>query len=151
MKNIQSKLILLLKDGYCTPQISRIAKATDEPAATIHYNIQKLKDEGSIKAYKAVFDHRKINESFCSFVLIALSSKEYSDPEKIARRLSKHREIESVDVLAGEWELIMKVRTRDQDEYYDFMKNVISKEEGIRKTKSIISLKQVKTEYVQLG
>ncbi len=151
MKNIQSKLVWLLKDDYCTPQISRIAKAIDEPAATIHYNIKKLEDDGSIRAYKAVFDYRKISEGFCVFILIALSSKEYGAPENIAKRLARHKEIESVDILAGEWELLAKVRTKDQDEYYNFLKNVISKEEGIRKTKSIISLKQLKTEFVQLS
>lgn len=150
MKNIQPKLVGLFKEGFCTPQIGKIAKAIDEPAATIHYNIKKLEREGVVRAYKAVFDYRKINEGFCTFILVALSASEYSSPEKIAGRLVKQKEIESIDVLAGEWELILKVRTKDQDDFYDFLKNVISKEKGIRKTKSIISLKQLKTEFVTL-
>ena len=44
---------------------------------------------------------------------------------------------------------MVKIRTRDQDEYYQFLKEVISKEKGIENTNSIISLKQVKTEFVQ--
>jgi len=150
MKNIQPRLVELFKKGFCTPQIARIAKATNEPSTTIHYNIKKLENEGAIKAYKAVFDYNKINEGFCSFVLISLSPKEYSSPESVARRFAKHKEIESVDVIAGDWELILKIRTKNQNEYYDFLKSVISKEEGIRKTKSIISLKQLKTEFVPL-
>jgi len=150
MKNIQPKLVSLLKEGFCTPQIGRIAKEIDEPAATIHYNIKKLEREGVIRAYKAVFDYKKIDEGFCTFVLIALAPSEYANPEKIAGKLAKQKEIESIDVLAGEWELIIKVRTKDQDGYYDFLKNVISKEAGIRKTKSIISLKQSKTEFITL-
>jgi hypothetical protein len=38
----------------------------------------------------------------------------------------------------------------DQDEHHQLLKNVISKEKGIENTTSIISLKQVKTEFVQL-
>jgi DNA-binding Lrp family transcriptional regulator len=83
-------------------------------------------------------------------VLIALSSNEYTDPERIAENLAKHNEVESVDILAGDWELIIKVRAKDQDEYYQFLKNVISKEKGIENTNSIISLRQVKTEFIQL-
>ena len=150
MKDIQPKLIRLLKEGYCTPQIGRIAREIDEPSTTIHYNVKKLESEGAIKAYKAVFDYRKINEGFCSFVLIALSSNEYTDPERIADNLAKHNEVESVDILAGDWELLIKVRAKDQDEYYQFLKNVISKEKGIENTNSIISLRQVKTEFVRL-
>jgi len=150
MKDIQPKLIRLFKEGYCTPQIGRIAKEIDEPSSTIHYNIKKLEEQGAIRAYKAVFDYKKIDEGFCAFVLVALSSSEYAGPERIARELARHKEVESIDILAGDWELIVKVRAKDQDEYYEFLKKVISREKGIENTNSIISLKQVKTEFVPL-
>ena len=150
MKNIKPKLIRLFKEGYCTPQIARIAKTIGEPSATIHYNIKKLENEGAIKTYKAVFDYKKIDEGFCAYVLIALSPAEYGTPERIARALAKHKEVESVDLVAGDWELIIKVRTKDQDEYYNFLRDVVSVEEGFQKTKSVISLKQIKTEFVLL-
>jgi len=148
MKDIKPKLIKLFKEGYCTPQIGRIAKATNEPSATIHYNIKKLENEGAIKTYKAVFNYKKIDEGFCAFVLIALSSDIYGDPEKVASNLARHKEVESVDILAGDWELIIKVRTKDQDEYFEFLKKVIAREPGVEKSNSIVSLKQVKTEFV---
>jgi len=148
MKNIQPRLVKLFKEGYCTPQIGRIARAIDEPSTTIHYNIKKLEKEGVIKTYKAVFDYKKINEGFCVYVLISLASKQYSDPENIARTLARQKEVESVDILTGDWELIVKVRVGSQDEYYDFLKKVIAKQEGIRKTKSMISLRHIKTEFV---
>jgi len=150
MKNIKPKLVRLFKKGYCTPQIARIAKRINEPSTTIHYNIKKLENEEAIKTYKAVFDYKKIDEGFCAYILIALAPTEYSTPERIARALSKHKEVESVDLLAGDWELIIKVRTKDQDEYYNFLRSVISREEGLQKTKSMISLKQFKTEFVLL-
>jgi DNA-binding Lrp family transcriptional regulator len=150
MKDIKPKLITLFKEGYCTPQISKIAKTIGEPSTTIHYNIKRLEDGGTIKTYKAVFDYKKIDEGFCAFVLIALSSSEYGDPERIALDMAKHREVESVDIVAGDWELILKIRTKDQDEYFKILKDVISKEKGIEKTSSIISLKGVKTEFVKV-
>ena len=150
MKDIQPKLIRLFKEGYCTPQIGRIAKEIDEPSSTIHYNIKKLENRGAVRTYKAVFDYKEIDEGFCTFILIALSSAEYADPERIARELARHEEVESVDILAGDWELIIKVRAKNQDEYYDLLKKVISKEKGIENSSSIISLKQIKTEFVLL-
>ena len=151
MKDIRPKLIRLFKEGYCTPQIGRIAIEIDEPSTTIHYNIKKLEKEGVIRTYKAVFDYKKINEGFCAFVLVALSSREFADPERIAENLARHSEVESIDIVAGDWELIVKIRAKDQDVYFQFLKNVISKEKGIENTNSIISLKQVKTEFVQLS
>lgn len=150
MKNIKPKLIRLFKEGYCTPQIARIARTIHEPSTTIHYNIKKLENEGAIRTYKAVFDYKKIDEGFCAYVLIALSPAEYSTPERMARDLAKHKEVESVDLVAGDWELIIKIRTRDQDEYYNFLRDVLSGQEGLQKSKSMISLKQIKTEFVSL-
>ena len=149
MKDIRPKLIELFREGYCTPQIARIAKAIDEPSSTIHYNIKKLEKEGAIKTYKAVFDYAKIGEGFCAFILVALSPHEYSDPERVAVNLARQKEVESVDIVSGEWELVVKVRTKDQDEFFNVVKNVISKEKGIAKTISIISLKKVKTEFIK--
>jgi DNA-binding Lrp family transcriptional regulator len=150
VKNIKPKLVKLLKEGFCTPQIARIAKSIHEPSATIHYNIKKLEREGAVKAYKAVFDHAKIDEGFCVFVLIALTPNEYRNPTRFAGELAKHEEVESVDIVSGEWELIVKIRTKDQDEFYRFLRNVISETEGLQKTKSMISLKQIKTEFATL-
>jgi len=73
IKDSKPKLIRLFKEGYCTPQIARIAKTIDEASATIHYNIKKLEEEGAIKTYKAAFDYKKTGEGFCASALIALS------------------------------------------------------------------------------
>ena len=149
MKNIIPRLINLFKEGYCTPQIAKIAKKIKEPSTTIHYNIKKLEKDKSILTYKAVFDYKKIGEGFCAFVLITLSPDEYGDPEKIGKELAVHPEIESVDIITGDWEMALKIRVKDQDAYYNFLKNVISRK-GITKIKTLTSLKQVKTEFVTL-
>ncbi len=147
MKNITKNLISLFKDGYCTPQIARIAKKLKEPSTTIHYNIKKLEKEEVIKTYKAVFDYKKIDEGFCSFVLVSLSPDIYGNPEKIGNELTKISNVESIDICTGDWELVLKVRVKDQDEYFNLIKNVISRK-GVIKIKSLTSLKQLKTEFV---
>lgn len=149
MKHVEEKLIPLLASGNCTPQIAGLAKKTGEPSTTIHYNIKKLEREGAIKAYKAVFNHKKINQGFCAYVLINLAPMEYADPDKIARDLAKHPEVESVDICTGDWEIVIKVHTKDMDAYYDLVKRVISRK-GVIKINSLTSMNQVKTEFVTL-
>lgn len=148
MKDVRNQLIKLLKKGYCTPQISSLAKVLKIPSTTLHYNIKTLEKEGIIKKYSAVLDHKKSGNEFCSFILISLDSNEYGDPEKIAKELSNYDEVESVDICTGDWELIIKVRTKNIDEYYEFAKKVFSKK-GINKIKSLNSLKQIKSEFIQ--
>ena len=149
MKNIKTKLVELLKTGCCTPQIATIARATKEAPTTIHYNVKKLEEDGAIIAYKAVFDQQKIGHEFCAFVMISISSSEYGNPERIAKELVKSPNVESVDVCAGAWEIIVKVRAQDQAEYYELVKKFISRK-GIRKVITISSLKQLKSEFLEL-
>jgi DNA-binding Lrp family transcriptional regulator len=149
MKDIRSKLINLFRLGYCIPQIARIAKKIQEPSTTIHYNIKKLEKEKAIKTYKAVFDYKKIDLGYCAYVLCQISPDEYTDPERIAKDFVKHDQIESVDICTGDWELILKIRAKDQDDYYQFVKKVISRK-GIIKIQTVSSLKQLKTEFIAL-
>jgi Lrp/AsnC family transcriptional regulator, leucine-responsive regulatory protein len=149
MKNLSPGIIALLKRGSCTPKISAIARRTKEPGATIHYNIRKLEKDRSIIGYKAVFDHKRIGEGFCSYVLINLSPDEYGDPDRVGMELAKHPEVESVDIITGDWELVLKIRTKDQDAYYEFVKKVISRK-GVTRIKTLISLKQLKSEFMAL-
>jgi DNA-binding Lrp family transcriptional regulator len=81
--------------------------------------------------------------------MINLSPDHYGDPEKIASELAKSPEIESIDITTGDWEMILKVRTKDIDEYYKFVKTVLSRK-GITRIKSMNSLKQIKSEFVEL-
>lgn len=152
MKNLRPELIRLFKEGYCTPQIARIAKTTNEPSTTIYYNIKKLEKEGAVKTYKAVFDYKKIDEGFCAYVLVNVSPSEYEYDwtkyeTRIVRELAKNKEVESVDIIAGEWDMILKIRTKDQNEFYAFLGRVINRI-AIRKSVSLVSLRQVKSDFI---
>jgi DNA-binding Lrp family transcriptional regulator len=149
MKNIAPKLIGLLKQGSCTPQIAQIARKLKEPSTTIHYNIKKLEREGAIKSYKAVFDYKKIDEGHCTYILVNLAPEHYGEPEQIAKEIAKHPHVESIDIITGDYELIIKLRSKDIDEYYEFVKHAI-KRHGFAKVVSLTSLKQVKTEFVEI-
>jgi len=150
MKDIQPKLIELFKQGYCTPQIARLAKKLHEPSTTLHYNIKKLEQEGKIKSYKAIFDYKKIDEGHCTYVFVNLSKENYGDPEKVAKEIAKDTRVESVDVCTGDYELLIKLRTKDIDEYYSLIKEWIKRFE-FSKTTSVTSLKQVKTEFTEVN
>tara|TARA_Y100000310_G_scaffold282264_1_gene303337 strand:- start:50 stop:499 length:450 start_codon:yes stop_codon:yes gene_type:complete len=149
MKDLTPKLINLFKQGYCTPQIARIAKKIKEPSTTIHYNIKKLEKDDKIKSYKGVFDYKKIGQGHCTYVMINLAPEKYGDPEEIARNLARDERVESVDIITGDYEMIIKLRTKDIDEYYETIKEMVKKY-GFVKVVSMTSLKQIKTEFVEM-
>jgi DNA-binding Lrp family transcriptional regulator len=85
------------------------------------------------------------NKRFRALVFVALSPDAYNNPEKIADILVKYEEVESADIVAGNWELVLEIRTKDQNEFYGFLKKAIHKENSIAKINSIISLKHIKS------
>jgi len=149
MKDIRTNLINLFKEGYCTPQIAKLAKKLKQPSTTLHYNIKQLEKQEAIKSYKAVFDYKKIDQGHCTFVFINLARENYADPEEVGRELAKDSRVESVDVCTGGNELVIKLRTKDIDEYYETIKDWV-KEFNFQKTNSITSLKQIKTEFIEM-
>jgi DNA-binding Lrp family transcriptional regulator len=60
--------------------------------------------------------------------------------------LASNEDVESVDVITGEWEFIVKIRARDQDDYWFKLQKVI-KDVPIIKVNSMISIRQLKSEY----
>jgi len=85
-----------------------------------------------------------LGEELHAIVLVALSPSAYRDPQKTADRIAKYKEVESVDILAGNWDLALEVRAVTQEALYKFLKRIISKEGEIAKTNSLISLKRIK-------
>ncbi|MAH43486.1 hypothetical protein CL614_07275 [archaeon] len=149
MKDIRNKLIELLKTGYCTPQIAQLARKLKQPSTTLHYNIKRLEKEGAIRSYGAVFDYKKIGRGYCVDILANLTREKYAEPEKVAEQIAKDPNVESVDIVTGDYELLIRLRVKDVDEYYEWVKSAIKKY-GFIKTISITVLKQIKSEFVEL-
>jgi len=147
MKNLEGKLLTLLQSGFCTPRLSQLAKKLSEPTTTIQYNIKKLEKEGKLKAYRAVLDYSKTGKDFTAYALLELSPEAYTTPEIIAKSISRNHNVESVDIITGDWEMIVKLRAKDQNEYYELVKNLLSMK-NVSRIKTLISLKQVKSGFV---
>ena len=85
----------------------------------------------------------------CTYILATINQDKYGEPEEIADALSKDSRIESIDIVTGDYELIIKLRSKDIDDYYAFVK-VATKKYGFAKVVSLTSLKQVKSQYVKM-
>jgi len=150
MKKLEEPLINELRNGCCVPAITKLAKKLKQPGSTIHFNIKKMEKEGKIVGYKAIFDYSKINRGFTGFALVKLDQRAYHDLgfiDKMAARIVKNPEVESVDDMTGDWELLVKIRAKDHKEYLEVVKRCLS-EEGIVKVHTLVSLKQYKSEYM---
>ena len=144
---MKEKIIDVLRNGSCAPILEKVANELDIPHDKAKELIATIEKEGIFKGYHAIPNYSKIDKGFCVIALMNLNPEEYTDPEKLALDLAKMDEVESLHLCSGEWDIVMSVRTKDQHEYFKFVKDLL-KRKAVNKIKSQTSLKQIKNDYV---
>ena len=139
----QRQILDQLRDGACVPRLSTLSQNLDIPSSTIKYNIEQLKDSEAILDYTVVTDPSKLGYEYEGYVLINLSDEAYNDPEHVAEGLAERELIESVAIVTGDYELLLRVRERSMNDYFDLLKTVMENN-PIRDVKTISCLDVVK-------
>lgn len=130
-------------------KIHQLEKATQLPRSTIHHRIKNLKKQGVIKNIKAVIDPVKLGLYLCVLVHIVTSSAE--GVHEIARKISLMKNVEEVYITLGEFDIIAKVRLKDNKELADFIfndKTGLKVMKGILRTESTSCVEAVKEEGI---
>ncbi|NYZ60594.1 Lrp/AsnC family transcriptional regulator [Candidatus Micrarchaeota archaeon] len=97
----------LRKDGR--QSTSRISKKLKIPRVTVHDRMQKMVREGVISRIVAVPDYKKIGKPLTAFILIRYEPGVVKQAE-VARKVAALPGVSEVYILAGEWDLVAKVR-----------------------------------------
>ena len=136
-------LELLEKDASLTKK--QIAKKLSLPLTTVHNRISKLEKEKVILGYKAKIDKKKLGLSLPAYVGITVKylSPNYSQ-EKLAQEIAKCPEVEEVSIMAGETDIIAKVRVKDADSLNDFLIKRLRILPSVDKTNTMVVIKEIK-------
>ena len=113
-------------------KIHELAKQLRLPRSTVYNRIKRLEQEGVIKGYKAVVDAEKIGRPVTAFVNVITSGL---NQKEIARHLSGLGMVEEVFVVTGPYDLIAKVRLKDNAELGKF---VFDEKTGVKSMKSTL-------------
>jgi Lrp/AsnC family leucine-responsive transcriptional regulator len=146
MPDEKDELILdeLKKDARMST--ADIARRTGLPRVTVHERIRKLKEKGVIKHFTVIVDYAKMGKPATAFVLVSYDPHQEVTQRKLAERLAKLDEVYEVHILAGEWDLLLKVR---EDSIEGIGKLVVDKLReigGIGRTVTLACFSSVKEE-----
>jgi DNA-binding Lrp family transcriptional regulator len=97
----------LRKDGR--QSTSRISKKLRIPRVTVHDRMRKMMEDGTISRIVAVPDYRKIGRPLTAFILIRYEPGSVKQAE-VAKKVAALPGVTEVHILAGEWDLVAKVR-----------------------------------------
>ena len=106
----------------CRRSLKKLARKLNMSITTVYDRMKKLEREGVIKGYKAILDPEKTGNPFLAFVMMRVNYNGLVDGEKrwtqkeLARRISKIPNVLETHIVAGEWDIILKVRGKDVKE-----------------------------------
>jgi len=125
LKPVDRDIINLVQDeDLCVPRITRIAHALHLPTSTVQARLNKLTKEGVIKGCTILVDPEKVGRGFTAFILGQVKLGEGVDLEEPIPRLLKIPQVLEVFYITGDYDYLIKIRVKDQDEYYKIVQEV---------------------------
>ena len=138
LDDIDLKILSIIQDDARAP-ISKLAKQVGLSPPSVHERISKLEERGVIVEYVAVLDAKKLGKSLTAFIGITLDRTCCKD-EDVINTLKMIPEVQEVHRIAGEEDLLLKMKTEDTSTLEKMLINEVTGIKGVAKTRTMIAL-----------
>lgn len=123
-----------------------IARKTGLPRVTVHERIKKLREKGVIKRFTVMVNNSKIGRPTTAFVLVSYDPHQEVTQRKLAEKLAKFDGVYEVHILAGDWDLLLKVRGDSVEGIGKLVVDKLREVGGIGRTVTLTCFSTVKEE-----
>lgn len=121
-----------------------IAKELEISDATVHIRVKRLQAAGILRKFTIATDNVLLGYDHLAFVGINLSK---GSRDEVLVSLSQLEEILELHEMYGQFDLLVKIRSRNLEEMRDIIANKISKIPQITEAQSMMVLKTIKEEH----
>ena len=135
-------LNLLMQDGRMP--VTEIAGRVGLSKTPCQNRIARLRSEGVIRGFRAVVDPAKLGRDHVAFVEVRLTDTTEAALRAFNSAALKVPEIEECHMIAGAFDYLLKVRTRDIRDYRRVLGEVISSLPHVGHTSTHVSMEAVK-------
>ena len=144
------KILKLLSDNakYSNADIAAMCGITEQE---VKKNIEDLEKQGIIRGYKAVIDWESTDEVWVS-ALIELKVTPQDDVgfEEIAEQIMRYREVESVYLMSGGYDLCAIVKDKTFKQVASFVARELATMKGVISTATHFMLRRYKEFNIEL-
>lgn len=134
-------LAVLAREGRLP--VTTIAERVGLTKTPCQARIRRLERDGYILGYRAVLDQDKLGRAHVAFVEVKLSSTRAAELEAFNKAARLTPEIEQCHMIAGGFDYLLKVRTRDIDDYRRVLAERISALPHVAQTSTYVSMQTV--------
>lgn len=140
-----NKELLHLLQNDCKQSISKLSDALGIGISSIHARVKALKDTGVIKKYSAVVDPVKVDRETLAFILVTVryrvpGKKDVLSQRDFCQSIALHPLVQGVHVLSGEYDVLLKVRTKNIDAMNRFIVDYLRELPEVDKTLTMFAM-----------
>ena len=126
--------------------VNEISKEIGLPRTTVGERIKKLVKEGVVKKFTTMLNYEKLGKPVTAFVLVSFLPNPKISQRQLAREIARIKNVYEVYIIAGEWDLLLKVRGKDMEEIGQLILDKLRSMEGVGKTVTCTCFSVVKEE-----
>lgn len=131
----------LVADGRMP--VAEVARRVGLSKTPVAARMKQMEEAGLITGYRATLSARKLGLNHVTFVEVRLSDTRDSALKKFNEAARAVTEIEECYMIAGGFDYLLKVRSRDIEEYRRVMGEVISALPYVASTSSYVAMEAV--------
>ncbi|MGX5830028.1 Lrp/AsnC family transcriptional regulator [Mesorhizobium sp. 43Arga] len=147
LDGIDRKLLVALQEDarLTSDELGRRAGLSPSPCAR---RVRNLEAAGIIKGYVAVVDQAKVGLPISVFVSIKLERQREEELDRFASAVARWPEIVDCYLMTGQRDYLLRVVVKDLPAYDTFLKQKLTRLEGVASIESSFALGQVKQSTV---
>jgi Lrp/AsnC family leucine-responsive transcriptional regulator len=143
LDRIDRKIVAALAtDGRMT--ITALAQAVGLSKTPCAQRLKRLEERGIILGYAARLDHAQLGQSHIAFVQVSLTDTKAAALETFNKAVLSVPEIEQCHMIAGSFDYLLKVRSRDISDYRRVLAETISSLPFVSHTSTYVAMEAVK-------
>lgn len=143
LDRIDRKILeVLSRDGRIAA--TELARKVGLSKSPCQVRLKRLQDEGYIQGFRAMLDAQKLGLEHVAFAEVKLTDTTEKALSAFNRAVMAVPEIEQCHMIAGSFDYLLKVRTRDIQSYRRVLGEVISALPYVGSTSTHVSMQSVK-------
>jgi len=147
LDDIDRKIIAAVQsDGRMT--VNEIAARVGLSASPCARRVRMLEEAGVIKGYTAVIDQKKIGLPISAFASIKLERQREEDLDRFAAAVARWPEVVDCYLMTGQRDYLMRVVVQDLEAYERFLKDKLTRLDGVASIETSFALVQIKRSEV---
>tara|TARA_R110000850_G_scaffold108484_12_gene220826 strand:- start:2197 stop:2673 length:477 start_codon:yes stop_codon:yes gene_type:complete len=145
----QAILSTLAEDGRIS--ITDLAKRIGLSKSPTQARLRRLEETGVILGYRALLNPIRLGLDHVAFVEVRLTDTREAALSAFNKAVAKVPEIEQAHMIAGNFDYLLKVRTRDMSSYRAFLGDTISGLPHVGSTSTYVAMEAVKEVMLSEG